>query len=508
MGLCRGATLTKRLVENHSSGGRDVEGTHPSRHGDAEEVIAGFAHEVVEAGPFAAQHKDTVAGEVKLVVVGLSPFVETNDPEILSLEILESAHEVHYAGNAEMFGCAGAGFYGHRAQRGGAALGEDNAVDAGSVGHAKERAQVLRVFDAIEGKDEPGRLGAVDGRPSLEEVFDGQRLLPPNDGHNALVCGGSGKLGQLLTGLLAHAHACLAAFGDQLFQPRVLALARHHHVVKAAPPGPKSFLNRVNAVEDFHRFKCRRSEDSDCWAERHTDSEGKMNQSKAFSAVVEFVGKRPRWMIARVPFDIATAWPVRNGRRVKGTINGFAFRTALVPQKGQAHFMVVNRKMQVGAGANAGDKVRIALEPDLEDKALEMPVEFAQTLKGAKGLRKYFESISPSMQRGLTNFVADSKSVETRRKRAGQMAEALLLAMEGEQEPPPILRAAFQGQPLAEAGWKAMTPLKRRYHLLGIFYRQTATAREQRARQAIEDALRVAKRKPGRLGRANVKKPT
>lgn len=224
-----------------------------------------------------------------------------------------------------------------------------------------------------------------------------------------------------------------------------------------------------------------------------------MSQSKAFSAVVEFVGERPRWMIARVPFDIAKAWPVRNGRRMKGTINGFPFQTALIPQKGQAHFMVVNRKMQVGAGTKAGDKVRIVLEPDLEEKPLKMPAEFAQALKGARGLRNYFESLSPSMQKGFTNFIADSKSLETRQKRAEQMAEALLLAMEGEQEPPPILRAAFQHQPLAEAGWKAMTPLKRRHHLLGIFYRQTAQGREQRTRQAIEDALGVARRKSGRL---------
>ena len=98
------------------------------------------------------------------------------------------------------------------------------------------------------------------------------------------------------------------------------------------------------------------------------------------------------------------------------------------------------------------------------------------------------------------NYIGEAKSAEVRRKRADQMAEALFLAMEGEQEPPPILRAAFQRQPMAEAGWKAMTPLKRRQHLLSIFYRQTAQAREQRARGAIEDALCVAKRKLGRHG--------
>ena len=221
---------------------------------------------------------------------------------------------------------------------------------------------------------------------------------------------------------------------------------------------------------------------------------------KTFKALLESTRGRPRWTLARLPFDIAKAWPERNGRRVRGEINGFAFRTSLFPEKGAAAYvLLVNRKMQAGANAGPGESVRITLEPDFEERPFEMPAEFERSLKGARGLRKYFDSISPSMQKGFTNFIGESKSAETRRKRAEAMAEALLLAMEGEQDPPPILRVAFQSQPLAEAGWKAMTPLKRRSHLLGIFYRQTAQARQQRAKQAIEDALCVAKRKLGRF---------
>jgi uncharacterized protein YdeI (YjbR/CyaY-like superfamily) len=187
--------------------------------------------------------------------------------------------------------------------------------------------------------------------------------------------------------------------------------------------------------------------------------------------------------------------------RIRGTINGFAFRTSLLPEKGAGTYvLLVNRKMQAGADAGPGDTARITLEPDFEERAFEMPVEFVKALKGARGLRKYFDSISPSMQKGFTSFIGESKSAETRRKRADAMAEALLLAMEGEHDPPPILRAAFQRQPLAEAGWKAMTPIKRRNHLLGIFYRQTAQARQLRAQQAVEDALCVAKRKSARVG--------
>lgn len=39
-----------------------------------------------------------------------------------------------------------------------------------------------------------------------------------------------------------------------------------------------------------------------------------------------------------------------------------------------------------------------------------------------------------------------------------------------------------------------MTRIKKRNHLLGIFYYQTSEGRERRVRAAIEDALKVAKR--------------
>ena len=57
-------------------------------------------------------------------------------------------------------------------------------------------------------------------------------------------------------------------------------------------------------------------------------------KTKTFTAPLESVGNKLRWIIARVPFDIAKAWPERNGRRVRGEINGFAFRTSLFPEKG------------------------------------------------------------------------------------------------------------------------------------------------------------------------------
>ena len=203
----------------------------------------------------------------------------------------------------------------------------------------------------------------------------------------------------------------------------------------------------------------------------------------------------PRFVFARVPIDLKKAWPAWRSRRVIGEINGFAFRTTLFPSSGESrHVLLVNKRMQAGAKAGPGTQVRIWLEPDMEEKAFELPAELANALKSDRRLRRWFDALSPSMRKGISAFVDQAKGAETRTMRAEKMAESLLLAMEGEQTPPPILRAAFQRQPIAQEGWQAMTPTQRRNHLLGIFYVQTIEGRERRAARAIEECLRVARK--------------
>jgi uncharacterized protein YdeI (YjbR/CyaY-like superfamily) len=214
---------------------------------------------------------------------------------------------------------------------------------------------------------------------------------------------------------------------------------------------------------------------------------------KSFTAVLEPDGTALKWTIARIPFDVGKAWPVRKGRRVRGEIEGFAFRTTLFPRPGGGgHYLLVNKKMLAGAGVRKGDKARIWLEPDLEERAILLPEELKRELNSDRGLRKWFDGLSDSMRREIGKWADEPKSPVSRRRRAEKMAERLMQAMEGEQEPPPILKAIFQRQPRAREGWFALTPAQRRNHLLGIFYYETAEGRERRAGKAIEDAVRKA----------------
>ncbi len=224
---------------------------------------------------------------------------------------------------------------------------------------------------------------------------------------------------------------------------------------------------------------------------------------RTFTALLEPDGTALKWTIARVPFDFAKVWPERRGRRVKGEISslnvegaGFAFRTTLFPdRRGKGEVLLVNKKMQRGADARVGDKVRIVLEPDLEEREAQMPPELARVFKGEPALRKWFDGLGNYTRRMFCAIVAEVKGPAGRVRMAERVAERLLHAMEGEIDPPPILKAAFVRQPMAETGWKAMTQVQRRGHLMGIFYYETADARERRAAKAIDEALKVARRK-------------
>ena len=64
--------------------------------------------------------------------------------------------------------------------------------------------------------------------------------------------GSFGGEGELLARLLDDADASLAALGDEAGQSRVLALACDEDVIEMALAGLEGFLDRVQAVENFH----------------------------------------------------------------------------------------------------------------------------------------------------------------------------------------------------------------------------------------------------------------
>ena len=224
--------------------------------------------------------------------------------------------------------------------------------------------------------------------------------------------------------------------------------------------------------------------------------------AKSFKATLERMEGSLGWVIIRIPFNVEKVWGARRPR-VKGEINGFAFRSSVFPTAKGSHFLLVTKRMQAGAYVRAGDTAQFRLEPDLEVRKAIMPAELKRAFSQDRALQRWFDNMSFSMRRWICDEVARPKNVETRVRRAERIAEQLMATMEAEMELPPILKAAFARDPRAFDGWQRMTPTQRRYTLLSIFHYRNPESRERRITMMLEEAAaraggRNRKREKGR----------
>jgi uncharacterized protein YdeI (YjbR/CyaY-like superfamily) len=225
---------------------------------------------------------------------------------------------------------------------------------------------------------------------------------------------------------------------------------------------------------------------------------------KTFQSVLERPD-RLRWVIIRVPFDIASVWGTRGQLRVQGEINGFSFYSALFPTRKGEHFLIVNKKMQAGGKTAPGLTAKFRLQPDTTPReVVAPPKELLRELGQSKRLLKFYESLNPSRRNEIAKWIAASKSEETRRRRSQQIAERLMETMEAERDLPPMMQLAFRQNPRALAEWKRMSQSHRRAHLFAIFHYRTPEARARRVAKCMEEMLERAEKSAGRTNNADI----
>ena len=216
---------------------------------------------------------------------------------------------------------------------------------------------------------------------------------------------------------------------------------------------------------------------------------------KRFRAVLEPLSGGLGWVIARVPFDVNKTWKKMIRLRVTVETGGTVFRTSLFPDATNGgHFVLVNKQMQKASGVHLGGMIDLAVAPDLEDREANTPPELEKLFKREKALAKWYLTLSEATRREIAKWIDGVKGAEARQRRVEQLAERLILTMEGEKALPPILEVAFRNNPAAARGWERMTATQRRHQLMAVFYYQSPEAREKRVRKVIQDCLKVANR--------------
>lgn len=118
-----------------------------------------------------------------------------------------------------------------------------------------------------------------------------------------------------------------------------------------------------------------------------------------------------------LPFDVEKVFGTRARVPVRGTINGFAFRSSIFPTGDGHHYMVVNREVRAGANVKGGDTVSVQMERDDAPRTITPPAELARALKANKAARAAWEKLSYTHQKEYSRAVEEAKRPETRARR-------------------------------------------------------------------------------------------
>jgi Domain of unknown function (DUF1905)/Bacteriocin-protection, YdeI or OmpD-Associated len=147
---------------------------------------------------------------------------------------------------------------------------------------------------------------------------------------------------------------------------------------------------------------------------------------KKFKAKAEGAGPGGAWCFIAVPFDVSEVWGTRGRVEVKGTINGFPYRTTIQPMDGR-HLLTFNKQLQAGAKARAGDTVAVVMERDTEERIVEAPAELAKAFRKNTEAKKLWDKLAYTHRKEFAQWISGAKQEATRERRAGTAVSMILM---------------------------------------------------------------------------------
>ncbi len=124
------------------------------------------------------------------------------------------------------------------------------------------------------------------------------------------------------------------------------------------------------------------------------------------------------------PFDVPTVFGTKARVPVKGTINGFPFRSSLM-NMGDGHMMAVNVTLRKNAKCQAGDRVTVVMERDEAERKVEVPAYLNKLIASDPAAQVFWDKLSFTHQKEYVREIEEAKRPETKEKRIAAMMDAL-----------------------------------------------------------------------------------
>jgi hypothetical protein len=123
------------------------------------------------------------------------------------------------------------------------------------------------------------------------------------------------------------------------------------------------------------------------------------------------------WTILKLPIDASKKLPSRGQTMVRGTINGHAFRTALEPDGRGSHWFELDNNLLKSAHIDAGDSVKLAIEPSKEWPEPKVPQDLKTALMSNPEVQALWKDITPMARWDWIRWIRATMNQDTRKRR-------------------------------------------------------------------------------------------
>ena len=147
-----------------------------------------------------------------------------------------------------------------------------------------------------------------------------------------------------------------------------------------------------------------------------------MTKKQSFTGVIQNPGGGGAFV--EVPFDVEEAFGSKRPK-IKAMIEGVPYRGLLVRMGGPNLMLIILKGIREQIGKTFGDEVKVIVEPDTEERVIEIPKDLLKELRKDKEARGFFDKLSYTHRKEYVTWVTEAKREETRQNRIVKTIEML-----------------------------------------------------------------------------------
>jgi hypothetical protein len=131
------------------------------------------------------------------------------------------------------------------------------------------------------------------------------------------------------------------------------------------------------------------------------------------------------WIILKLPQGASVKLPSRGQVMVSGSINDYAFQTALEPDGKGGHWLNIDDRMRESADIEVGDTATLALESTKLWPEPHVPADIKASLDSSPELQSLWQAVTPMARWEWIRWIGATANLETRQHRIEVAASKL-----------------------------------------------------------------------------------